>query len=230
MLPSAAWDLPAVVSMVFHGVAGVPVVAPTRCKPLEPLDREDFLGEFFFDDLSRSLRQFRIPPPSSEFSGERIISQRWLNCIRGRETSVWRVFFFFSYDKSVLYRYIIYFIDSSWTFSEGTIYYKWWRSIMEKINAQWRLLREIKRNFRSTNRLSEIVEPVEREFSAFWIGQRRCTRGDKVWWFVGFETPLRWKRRLDFSRACARVVSRARSSRLYAHANAHHSTKARELT
>lgn len=74
MLPSAAWDLPAVVSMVFHGVAGVPVVAPTR--PLEPLDREDFLGEFFFDDLSRSLRQFRIPLPPSEFSGERIISQR----------------------------------------------------------------------------------------------------------------------------------------------------------
>lgn len=76
MLPSAAWDLPTVVSMVFHGVAGVSVVAPTRCKPLEPLDREDFLGEFFFHSLSRSLRQFRIPPPPSEFSGERIISQR----------------------------------------------------------------------------------------------------------------------------------------------------------
>lgn len=150
---------------------------------------------------------------------------------RKRDKCCDEFFFFFSYDKSVLYRYyIIYFIDSSWTFSQGTIYYKWWQSIIEKINAQWRLLREIKRNFRSTNRLSEIVEPVEREFSAFWIGQRRCTRGDKVWWFVGFETPLRWKRRLDFSRACARVVSRARSSRLYAHANAHHSTKARELT
>lgn len=38
----------------FHGVPWDPrVVARTRWNPLEPLDREDFLGEFFFDSLSR---------------------------------------------------------------------------------------------------------------------------------------------------------------------------------
>lgn len=82
----------------FHGVPRCsrgPRGSSTRCKPLEPLDREDFLGEFFFHSLSRSLRQFRILLPPSEFSGERIISQRWLNCIRGRETSVVTSFFFF---------------------------------------------------------------------------------------------------------------------------------------
>lgn len=69
MLPSAAWDLPTVVSMVFHGVAGVPVVARTRWNPLEPLqlDREDFLGEFFWLSFSmkNTCMQFRSPPPSS---------------------------------------------------------------------------------------------------------------------------------------------------------------------
>lgn len=52
----------------FHGVPRCsrgPRGSSTRCKPLEPLDREDFLGEFFFDSLSRSVRQFRIPPPFS---------------------------------------------------------------------------------------------------------------------------------------------------------------------
>lgn len=75
MLPSAAWDLPAVVSMVFHGVAGVPVVAPTRCRwsrSIEKIFLENFFSTLFLDHC----HQFRIPLPPSEFSGERIISQR----------------------------------------------------------------------------------------------------------------------------------------------------------
>lgn len=50
----------------FHGVPWGPrVVARTRWNPLEPLDREDFLGEFFFFFfltlfLDEELRQFRV--------------------------------------------------------------------------------------------------------------------------------------------------------------------------
>lgn len=63
MLPSAAWDLPAVVSMVFHGVAGVPVVAPTRAsrwsRSIEEIFLENFFSTLFLDHCANFVS---LPP------------------------------------------------------------------------------------------------------------------------------------------------------------------------